>query len=245
MPYFAKSPLEMSNAFFERWCDESLGRVGRIDGTVVIGHLQPTGEDASADPQELRTIIVGKQTSVARPSHPPRTIRGMTTIDERSDFLNALDKHRGFLRQTLNGVTDEEAGRRTTVSELCLGGIVKHVTRVELGWVDFIEQGPAAIGGGFDAAAVQAHLDTFRMLEGETVAELLARYDEAAAHTAEVVHGLPSLDVAHPLPEAPWFEQGASWSARRVLLHILAESAQHAGHADIIREALDGAKTMG
>jgi hypothetical protein len=169
----------------------------------------------------------------------------MTTTDERSDFLSALEKHRGFLRQTLNGVTEEEAGRRTTVSELCLGGIVKHVTQVEERWVDFIQRGPEAMGGGFDPEAVQAHLDTFRMLEGDTVANLLERYGDAATRTAKVVNELPSLDVTHPLPEAPWFEQGASWSARRVLLHILAESAQHAGHADIIREALDGAKTMG
>jgi hypothetical protein len=169
----------------------------------------------------------------------------MTTTDERTDFLSALEKHRGFLRQTLNGVTDEEAGRRTTVSELCLGGIVKHVTLVEERWVDFILRGPEAMGGGFDPEAVQTHLDSFRMLEGDTVANLLERYGDAAARTAEVVNELPSLDVAHPLPEAPWFEQGASWSARRVLIHIVAESAQHAGHADIIREALDGAKTMG
>jgi uncharacterized damage-inducible protein DinB len=169
----------------------------------------------------------------------------MATTDERTDFLSALGKHRGFLRQTLNGVSDEDAGRRTTVSELCLGGIVKHVTLVEVRWVDFIQRGPEAMGGGFDPEAIQAHLDTFRMLDEDTVAGLLDRYDEAAAHTTEVVKGLPSLDVSHPLPEAPWFEQGVSWSARRVLLHILAESAQHAGHADIVREALDGAKTMG
>lgn len=57
--------------------------------------------------------------------------------------------------------------------------------------------------------------------------------------------GLPDLDMSQPLPEAPWFEAGARWSARRVLPHVLAETAQHAGHADIIRESLDGAKTMG
>jgi uncharacterized protein DUF664 len=56
---------------------------------------------------------------------------------------------------------------------------------------------------------------------------------------------LPDLDVSHPLPSAPWFEPGARWSTRRVLLHIIAETAQHAGHADIIRESLDGSKTMG
>jgi hypothetical protein len=56
---------------------------------------------------------------------------------------------------------------------------------------------------------------------------------------------LPDLDAAHSLPPAPWFEPGARWSARRVLLHVIAETAQHAGHADIIRESLAGAKSMG
>src|SRR3712207_9015981 len=46
----------------------------------------------------------------------------------------------------------------------------------------------------------------------------------------------PDLDASHPLPEAPWFEPGARRSARRVFLHIVAETAQHAGHADILRE---------
>jgi hypothetical protein len=83
------------------------------------------------------------------------------------------------------------------------------------------------------------------MLEGETLTGLLDRYDEVARRTEEIVLGLPDLDVSHPLPEAPWFEPGARWSARRVLLHLVAETAQHAGHADILRESLDGAKTMG
>ena len=63
-----------------------------------------------------------------------------------------------------------------------------------------------------------------------------------AQRTDDLIRSLPDLDASHPLPEAPWFEKGASWSARRVLLHILAETAQHAGHADIIRESLDGAQ---
>ena len=52
-------------------------------------------------------------------------------------------------------------------------------------------------------------------------------------------------DSSHPLPNAPWFPPGERRSARRVFLHIIAETAQHAGHADIIRESLDGAKSMG
>ncbi|HZH22206.1 MAG TPA: DUF664 domain-containing protein, partial [Geodermatophilus sp.] len=56
---------------------------------------------------------------------------------------------------------------------------------------------------------------------------------------------LPDLDASHPLPEAPWFQPGARRSARRVFVHIVAETAQHAGHADILRETIDGQKTMG
>jgi hypothetical protein len=83
------------------------------------------------------------------------------------------------------------------------------------------------------------------MQEGETLAGLLKEYEEAARETEKVVANLPDLEVSHPLPEAPWFEPGASWTARQVLLHVLAETSQHSGHADIIRESLDGAKTMG
>jgi hypothetical protein len=87
--------------------------------------------------------------------------------------------------------------------------------------------------------------DQFRLLPGETLAAVLDRYAEVAARTDDLVASLPDLDGGHPLPQAPWFEPGGWWSARRVLLHIIAETAQHAGHADIIRESLDGAKSMG
>jgi hypothetical protein len=74
---------------------------------------------------------------------------------------------------------------------------------------------------------------------------LLERYAEVAQSTEALIMSLPSLEVAHPLPDAPWFEPGASWTARRTLLHLVGEIAQHAGHADIIRESIDGAKSMG
>jgi hypothetical protein len=166
------------------------------------------------------------------------------TNRERADLLESLATHRSFLRQTVGGLTDQEAAARTTVSELCLGGIIKHVTSVEQGWANFIVQGPDAVGST-DQAALDAHEASFRMGPGETLAELLDRYQEVAERTDDLVSSLPSMDVSQPLPPAPWFEPGARWSARRVTLHIIAETAQHAGHADIIRESLDGAKTMG
>jgi uncharacterized damage-inducible protein DinB len=163
---------------------------------------------------------------------------------ERADIIETLESHRRFLRHTVAGLDDEAAARRTTVSELCLGGLVKHVTQVEESWVRFIHEGPSAMSG-FSEAAIAAHVASFRMLEGETLAGLLARYDEVAARTDELVATLPSLDLSHPLPEAPWFPRNTRRSARRVFLHIIAETAQHAGHADILRETLDGQKTMG
>jgi uncharacterized damage-inducible protein DinB len=164
---------------------------------------------------------------------------------ERADLLAALAKNRHFLRHTLRGLTDEQAAQRTTVSELCLGGLIKHVSATERQWISFILEGPSAMGNWENEGGVDDWLAGFRVLDGETVAGLLDDYEETARRTDELVAQFPDLDVAHPLPEAPWFERGAHWSARRVLLHVIAETAQHAGHADIIRESLDGAKSMG
>jgi hypothetical protein len=160
---------------------------------------------------------------------------------ERADLIETLGKHRFFLRFTTRDVTDEQAARTTTVSALCLGGLVKHVARTEQSWIDFALDREGALGMG----SVEDHEASFRMLPGETLAGILEEYERVAAITDELVATLPDLDVSYPLPEAPWFPPGARWSIRRVLLHIIAETSQHAGHADIIREALDGAKTMG
>jgi uncharacterized damage-inducible protein DinB len=168
-----------------------------------------------------------------------------STLDgERTDLLDALAKSRSFLRFTVRGLSGEQLALRTTVSELCLGGVLKHVAAAERGWANFIVHGPSALGS-FDEAGIAAHHEQFQLVAGDTAESLLTAYESAAATTDELVASLPSLDVSHPLPEAPWFEPGARWSARQALLHIIAETAQHAGHADIIRETLDGAKTMG
>ena len=169
---------------------------------------------------------------------------------ERADLLDTLRTHRHFLRFTVQGLTDEQARRRTTASTLTLGGLIKHVAATEAQWVDFIERGPmamAAVEGEFDPNSElgQQWAAAFTLGEDETLEDVLAEYARVAARTDQLVASLPDLDASQPLPPAPWFEKGAVRSARRVFLHIVAETAQHAGHADIIRESLDGAKTMG
>jgi uncharacterized damage-inducible protein DinB len=169
---------------------------------------------------------------------------------ERADLLESLAKNRFFLKFTTRDLTDEQAAQRPTVSALSLGGLIKHVANSEEAWVRFIEGGASAMNQGKDWSEwteedYAEREKTFQLQPGETLAGVLAHYDDVARHTDEVVAALPDLNLSHPLPSAPWFEPGTSWSARKVLVHIVSETAQHAGHADIIREALDGAKSMG
>jgi hypothetical protein len=173
-----------------------------------------------------------------------------TTTGERADLLESLRTARFFLRHTVEGLTDEQARLTPTASELSLGGLIKHVAYAEAGWVDFVERGTEAmpaVEGEIDPDSELAKrwANEFRMLPDETLADVLAEYERVAARTDALVESLPDLGVSHPLPPAPWFAPGATRSARRVFVHIVAETAQHSGHADIIRETIDGQKTMG
>ena len=167
---------------------------------------------------------------------------------ERADLLESLRTHRYFLRHTAQGLTDDQARLSPTASELTVGGLIKHVSAMEAGWADFAERGteamPAVDFENPDPAVFEKFQNEFRLLPGESLADVLAGYEKVAAHTDALVESL-DLDTAYPLPKAPWFAPGATRSVRRVFMHIVAETAQHAGHADIIRETIDGQKTMG
>lgn len=169
---------------------------------------------------------------------------------ERADLLASLAHARFFLSFTARDLTDEQASERSTVSGLTIGGLIKHVTGVESGWANFIVEGAAAMtqnGKEFadwtDEDYAERERD-FQMQPGDTLEGVLETYRAAAARTDELVRTLPSFDTHQDLAKAPWNTE-VSWSARRVLQHIIAETAQHAGHADIIREAIDGSKSMG
>ncbi|PTH88483.1 hypothetical protein C9J60_16230 [Streptomyces sp. A244] len=162
----------------------------------------------------------------------------MTTSPEKTDLLAAFAEQRALLLITLRGLTDEQAARRTTVSELTLGGIVKHLAQGEETWTQIMTKGDGELPDGM------LDMGQYRMAGGDTLPALLERYARAAHATDEAVAALPDLDVSVPLPKTPWSPpEPQYWSARRILLHLVKETAQHAGHADIIREALDGANT--
>lgn len=169
-----------------------------------------------------------------------------TATRERAELLGMLAGQRANLRYTAREITDAQARQRTTVSALTLGGLVKHVTEVERGWTTFIvdrydrgDELPEPVD--WDSAEMR---DELVLGEDETLAGVLAEYEKVAAATEELVASLPDLDRRMLVPEAPWNPPGATWSPREVLLWIVRETAQHSGHADIIRESLDGQKTM-
>lgn len=162
------------------------------------------------------------------------------STSEHRDLLEALRTHREFLRSTVRGLTDEQARLRPTASELSLAALIKHVASTESGWIDFVLGGADAMHNDPETWAAEWRVD-----DADTLDTLLRRYDEVARRTDALVESGLDLDRSHPLPVAPWFPPGARRSARRVLVHVIAETAQHAGHADIIRETIDGQKTMG
>lgn len=191
---------------------------------------------------------------------PPSSPSSAAPLDgERADLLAELATARSALTATVRGLSDEQAAGNPTVSALCLGGLIKHVASIEEGWLRFALEGPSALPYDLPAGVTWAdmaagtasespqwaidHQNNFRMLPGETLADIVKRYEEVAARTEEVVATVPDLSATHPLPEAPWHEPGAVQSVRRVLMHVIAETAQHAGHADILRESLDGQKS--
>src|SRR5689334_15967644 len=143
---------------------------------------------------------------------------------ERTDILAGLASARYFLRFAARDLTDEQARQRTTASELSLGGLIKHVAATERGWATSTLEGPPALGNYDDMAA----------------ADMAPWPDQSNLRPAE-----PLAGVLADSGKDPWFPPGETRSARRVFLHIIAETAQHAGHADIIRESLDGAESMG
>lgn len=164
----------------------------------------------------------------------PTLVRAET--NERDALLAFLEAQRDSLRRAARGLSDEQAARRTTASELTLGGLLKHSLICERHWIRETLLGrPAAT-----RRDERQWEDNFRLLDGETLAGVLEEFEAVARETEESIKGLPDLEVSVPLPEAPWFPPGMEVSARWILLHLIQEQARHAGHADVIRESLDG-----
>ncbi len=158
------------------------------------------------------------------------TRRAPFTGGEKEILHVSLDRHRDAVLWKLDGLDDEQLRRPMTPSGTSLLGLVKHLASVEYGW--FCETfGRATEAPPFDPDEPDADM---RAAPGETTADIVGFYGRARTAADEVINDLP-LDAV-----------GTSWSGgtvsmRWVLVHMIEETARHAGHMDIVRELIDGA----
>ena len=156
--------------------------------------------------------------------------------NEQQGLLAYLAQMRYVLRLTAYGLTDEQLRATPSASELSVGGLIKHCASVEAGWMGQVRGEPQVVD-------YEAYADNFRLLEGESIDDVLAHYDRVAEETEKTVVELDDLgfrvEVDHSVP---WDSKDLThWTLRWILLHLIQETARHTGHADVIRETVDGA----
>jgi len=151
------------------------------------------------------------------------------TGEEKISLQTSLDRHRDVVLWKLEGLDDEQLRSPMTPSGTSLLGLVKHLAAVEYGW--FCDTfGRETEPLPFDEDDPEADL---RVAPSESTADVIAFYGRARAAADQVIQDLEVDDLG-----TAWF--GDQVSLRWVLIHMVEETARHAGHIDILRELIDG-----
>jgi uncharacterized damage-inducible protein DinB len=153
---------------------------------------------------------------------------------ERAGLREFLDYQREALIDRLQGLSDEQARMTPTASSLSLLSLIKHSAIWERRWFQVI-----VAGRSFPDEWPEVQSDevdpTFRLADEDTVESVVGDYREQIAVSNEIL-GAFDLDAPCAWPEMA--DQNLRW----VALHMIEETAHHAGHADIIRETIDGTR---
>ncbi|MEX7471312.1 DinB family protein [Mycobacterium adipatum] len=164
--------------------------------------------------------------------------------DERAGLKEYVAAQQYAFKAIAFGLTDEQARSAPSVSSLSIGGLIKHVTNCQKGWMERVAAAPELTESDKRPMEEQAgdYGDEFVMRDDETLAQLLAAFDAQNAETIRLIE-TSDLGAAVPVPPGvPWFPKDLrAWSVRWVIFHIIEELARHAGQGDIIRESIDGA----
>ncbi len=164
--------------------------------------------------------------------------------DERAGLKEYLAAQQYAYHAIAYGLTDEQARATPSVSALSIGGLIKHVTQCQRGWMERVAAAPELSERDRRPMQDQAqeYGDQFVMRDDETLADILAAFERQNAETIRLVETV-DLGAAVPVPPGvPWFPQDVpAWSVRWVLFHLIEELARHAGQGDVIRESIDGA----
>jgi hypothetical protein len=151
---------------------------------------------------------------------------------EREALAAFLDKQRDILVRKIEGVTDEDAREMPTASSLSLLGILKHCALWERRWFQIIVAG-RTFPGEWRAVKSNWTIEDFAVGPHDTVLYWLAYYRDQVAESRRIV---ADRDLNTPCAYAEDSDTNLRW----VLMHHIEEVARHAGHADIIRETIDG-----
>jgi uncharacterized damage-inducible protein DinB len=151
-------------------------------------------------------------------------------MDEREMLSGFLDWNRAVVANKVRGLSRENATRVMTPTGLSPLGVLAHLVAVEYGWFD------EKFLGNPDRPDLDAHGD-FRVLDDDTVDALLAEYAAACDHARTVVAEASSLDQLSVRASPHYGQVTLRW----LLVHMIEETARHAGHLDIMREHIDGA----
>jgi len=161
--------------------------------------------------------------------------------DEATTLRAFLDYHRDTLRWKVDGLTQEQLAQTLAPSTLTLGGLVKHLALVESHWFEVVLAGGTLVPP-FDTVDWEAAPDwEFDTAADDTPEQLMALFDDAVARAdlsideAVARAGLDAESVRATRKGDRHF------SLRWILLHMLEEYARHNGHADLLRESIDGA----
>ena len=148
-----------------------------------------------------------------------------------------LRTQRESLRLKIDGLTEREARMPRTPTGTNLLGLYKHAGACELGYFGATFGRPSTLPFPWDAPGVQAEDNTdLFATEEESMSDVLEWVEQCFAHADATIEALP-LDAAGSVP---WWPAGNEVTLGQILVHVIADEARHAGHADILREHIDG-----
>ncbi|GAB2676945.1 DinB family protein [Thalassiella azotivora] len=160
-------------------------------------------------------------------------------MDDKETLHRYLRRQRDDLLATLDGVDDYDARRPLTPTGTNLLGLVKHVATVQLGYLGEVFGRPAAEDLPWDADDAEPDADLWVPAE-QTRQDVVDLHHRSAAHADATIGALPLDAPGH----VPWWGERGAVTLHLVLVHLCVEVARHAGHADVLRESLDGRAGM-
>src|ERR1700710_2994051 len=141
-----------------------------------------------------------------------------------------LGQAQDAFRVLLHGLTPGQASLAPSASSLSVGGLVKHVTTVQRGWLASAAAAPQLPPATERSEGVEDYLDGFTFRKTDSIEELLAAFDAVSTAVLDAVRRI-DLDTAVPVPDPPWFPKDVeAWTVRWVWWHLMEELTRHAGH---------------